>query len=105
MLSPLVLNAQDFAPMFKDPAYMKGCIDALEQGVIDDYEHRTRVGTLNDETSVEGKPSTLRMTHVAGQGKLSSLMAIGNGGGVGSRFIVLIDGTTASLSPSWTRGC
>jgi ornithine cyclodeaminase/alanine dehydrogenase-like protein (mu-crystallin family) len=37
------------------------------------------------------------MTHVAGQGKLSSLMAIGNGRGVGSRFILLLDGVTREL--------
>jgi alanine dehydrogenase len=97
MLTPLVLNAPDFAPLFADPAYMKGCIDALEASLIADYEKSVRLGTLADDAQAEGRPSTLRMTHVAGQGRLSSLMAIGSGAGVSSRFILLIDGATREL--------
>ena len=43
-LTPLVLNADDFADLFKDPKYMVGAIAAVESAFVADQQRRVRAG-------------------------------------------------------------
>ena len=96
-LAPIALNADDFAALFKDPKYMLGAMEAVERAFVDDHNRKVRAGSFADETQVDGKPSSLRFNLVGGQGKLDSVLALGNGGGVSSRFVMLFDGVTREL--------
>ena len=96
-LAPLALNAGDFAGLFKDPKYMLGAMEAVERAFVEHHQRKVRTGSLGDETEVDGKPSSLRFNLVGGQGKLDSVLALGNGGGVSSRFVMLFDGATRQL--------
>lgn len=94
MASPIILKQNDFAPLLADPNYMSGLIDALERSLLDDLEGTVRQHTLADEVKTEGEQSSLRFSLIAGQGKLNSLLGLGAGAGVNSRYLFLFDGAT-----------
>ena len=48
---------------------------------------------------------SLRFNLVGGQGKLDSVLALGAGGGVNSRFVMLFDAATRELVALLDRGC
>jgi hypothetical protein len=86
-LTPLVLNADDFADLFKDPKYMIAAMAAVERAFVADQQRKVRVGSFADVTP----DGSLRFNLVGGHGKLDSVLALGAGGGVNSRFILLFD--------------
>jgi ornithine cyclodeaminase len=92
-LAPLALNADDFADLFTDPKYMIGAMAAVEAAFVADQQRKVRAGSFGDVT----EQGSLRFNLVGGQGKLDSVLALGAGGGVNSRFVMLFDGVTREL--------
>jgi ornithine cyclodeaminase len=76
---------------------MAGAMDALEQALVDHQQRKVRAGSFVDVTGEGSEQSSLRFNLVGGAGKLDSVLALGAGAGVNSRFILLFDGATRDL--------
>ena len=96
-LTPLALNAADFAPLFKDPKYMVGAMAAVERAFVDHHNRKVRAGSFADVAGEGDGQSSLRFNLVGGAGKLDSVLGLGAGAGVNSRFVMLFDGATREL--------
>src|SRR3954447_6437554 len=88
-LTPLALNADDFAPLFKDPKYMIGAMAAVEAAFVDHHNRKVRAGSFADVAGEGDAQSSLRFNLVGGAGKLDSVLGLGAGAGVNSRFVML----------------
>ena len=96
-LTPLALNADDFAGLFKDPKYMLGAMAAVEAAFVDHHNRKVRAGSFADVAGEGAGQSSLRFNLVGGAGKLDSVLGLGAGAGVNSRFVMLFDGATREL--------
>ena len=96
-LTPLALNADDFAGLFKDPKYMLGAMEAVERAFVDQHKRKVRPDSFADIAGEGAGQSSLRFNFVGGAGKLDSVLALGAGAGVNSRFVMLFDGATREL--------
>ena len=47
-LTPLALNADDFAGLFKDPKYMLGAMEAVERAFVDQHKRKVRPDSFAD---------------------------------------------------------
>src|SRR5688572_26171183 len=62
---PIIVTAEDLAPLLREPNYLQGAIDALERAMVVEHEGRVRQANAADETKVNDQPSTARVNIIA----------------------------------------
>ena len=97
MPNPLVITAQDFAPLLRDGTAMQGAVDALEAAMLALYKGNIRQAAATDETRVDDQPSTARVNLIGSDGAPTGLRVATSASGANSGFLVLLDGASRQL--------
>jgi len=115
---PLILKAKDFEPLWADPNYMQGAIDAQERAMVAIWEGNVRQAQLTDPTrpaepagdrqrsdrwanpqqaqQTQERDRFLRLNFIGSSG-LANGVSVGGGTGPNSSFLMLMDEATNQL--------